>query len=592
MMDFGAEREVLMSVSCKRALWLLSALLASGCTLSVKGLVAATSSNAALDAKPAATAQAADQASLPFLTLLADDIGVGHIFQSGPDEALELPDQGALSAFLAAHPRSVPGAGMPTAAPVARPTPPGPERTPGPVISADPLPDALNHVDFAKYRVVAFIDGTVQLAGTSRITAVVDAGDKLVVQTTRWEPPPNPGSGPDPNSRVHVIAIPRGAKPITFAPTVAADGVAKPGEGGIGVGQNPMMHPKWKAVPNPEITQAVAEQVFRGMLGGGTPTKFVVEQHDIAWIRANVNDQADAGNNTPDSAIWVGIAEGDFPMPGPSGIGPGGGPGTVAAEPRAERITMLMSIEEAQPYSFSAKPKNFDPGFHFELSSPNDLHLGESLHFLVTGTPPEGSLTLSIQPPTGAATVKQIPFKDLASFALTLDAANIPGIQDVPVQTLVIKLSYNPNKKGAGKAEESHEAHLVRAKDAIAAPPMRALAGPPGTSPATQPVAGATAATLEALAKDIAAADWKGQDLSLTGSVVPFAELNAEPRFTAGLPDTTTYHRYEVRGRYPTYILPALNSGTNVDDVFSPTRLEVTLSETTPIKVIAIKAFP
>jgi len=192
----------------------------------------------------------------------------------------------------------------------------------------------------------------------------------------------------------------------------------------------------------------------------------------------------------------------------------------------------------------------------------------------------------------GAATVKQIPFKDLATFALTVDAANIPGIQDVPVQTLTIKLAYNPNKKGAGNAEESHEAHLVRAKDAVPVPPMRSFSGPPGTSPADQAIPGATAAALEALAKDIAAKDWKGQDLSMTGSVVPFAELNAEPRFTAGLPANTIYHRYVVSGRYPTYILPALNSGTNVDDVFAPTRLEVTLSETTPMKVIAIKAFP
>ena len=219
----------------------LSLTLAIAATL---GLTGCQASNWGLPGQHGnALSESIAQASLPFKTVLDEGTGTGRYrFVAGASERVVLEDKAALDAFLQRHPRT---------------TPEGNPSNPNPPM--EPLPPSLSEVDFGKYQLVAFFDGQVKLGATSRITAVRLQGAELIVDTMRWEPPANTASADDPVGRVHIVALPRANKAMTFSELAISNETSKTG-GGTAVAGNPVMQPRWPAVPNPEVTQAMFEQ--------------------------------------------------------------------------------------------------------------------------------------------------------------------------------------------------------------------------------------------------------------------------------------------------------------------------------------------
>ena len=552
----------------------------------------AAASDAASSAAPAGASLAANAAtaaippSLPFITLFADGPN-GRAFAAGHDQGTLLQSREQLDAFLASRPRALPASAQPPVAP--RPdasvTPPPGFPPPGQSAAApspEPWPEQLRNIDFGKYQVLVFVDGSVTLGAYSRITAVVDQGGELVVQTTRWEPPASAGMPADVNARLHVVALPRTNKPLAFVEIATADGVAGENEGGSSVAGGPLMNPKWRAVPNPEVTREKVDAFVRATFKGATPTSYSLEKRTIGWVKANVFDRADDQHFTPESEVWVAIAEGDLPMGGshaPHGMTVG------AAEPRASRVAMLISIEDMNPYMSLSTPKAVDPGMRFELRPNGHLHLGDTLGFEVEGPPREGELTLTLTPSNGQGVQRRIPFKDLATFGLKVDATTIPGLRDVPLQDLDIKLAWSPD--GQNTAGSDRKRKVVRDRDVIFDLPMRAMGG--GRLEDYKPQAGESAA--DAFARDMAASDWRGQDLAITSRAVNLGEVDVHANMANGLPTNPAVRVYTVRGRFPKFLVPADMSGTTADEVMTPTRLEIALTEDIPVRVLRQRAY-
>jgi hypothetical protein len=533
-------------------------------------------------------ASAASQESMPFKTLIVDE-GPGRWLAAGSDERTVLRGRADLDALLARHARYVqsatgpmrPTPGPSMGPPMMRP----PDGVPMPSSSPEPLPEMLMNLDFARWQAIAFVDGAVDASTTSRITAVVDRGDRLEVRTTRWVAPPNPASGPSPSSRVHVVAIPRTDKPVTFAETAVLDGTAKPGEGGYGLAGGPIMNPKWKAVPNPELTREKVEEAFRGMLTGAKVTHFSVEKRTIEWVRANLYADAARMRYTPDSEVWVVVADGDLPMNGP-GVATGPGLNIGAEAPRATRMWSLVSIEESFPVAFesASQPAPAEPGFSFEIEPQGDLYVGDTLRLTPRGKPVEGKVTLTLTLNGGAPVVREVSFAELATFALPLDRTTLPGLTEAPIHTLSIKADYQSGKQGGGTGRD---VKLIRDRSAKPTPGMRVQG--PGLAEEYRPAAGERA--WDAFVRDIAATDWQGTGLSTTSRTVKYADFKPEAPYNFDLAPETSIRIYEVRGTFPTFIVPAVMSGQGVDEVMAPRRLVIAVTEQVPVIVVGLDAY-
>jgi hypothetical protein len=388
--------------------------------------------------------------SLPFASLYADEPGTGRLLEAGADERVVLRSAADLEAFLARHPRTFPGKGQPAPAPNSSPTPPGGPAW-APIVNGTPipLPAALTGLDWAKYEAIALCDGHVQYAATSRITAVVQGPDGLAVHSMRWEPPQNPGSGADANSRVHVIAIPRSEQPVAFEPLKITNVVAKPDTGAIVIGNNPPINPQWKAVQNPVVTREAVDALFRGKLKDAKLTSYELELRSVAWIQAHGDAYVDRQHYTPDSMLWFGHATGefvvdDFPF---LHLGPRVG---GSDETHGISAKILVSPESLEPLTWGFEPAPTDPGFGFHLQVPDQLVQGDALTFQVSGNPVPGSVQLTVAPANGKATDMQIALKDLGTFSLPVDRAHVPGLSPLDYQELTITLRYPPRKYDNG----------------------------------------------------------------------------------------------------------------------------------------------
>lgn len=518
--------------------------------------------------------------SLPFTTLLFDGPGVGRYFQAGESEKVVLNAKADLDAFLSRHPRVTPDMLARPIAPMPQSSatpPPAPPPVSAPPPEMERLPDALTQLDFGKYQAIAFFDGAVKLAATSRIVAVEERPEQLVVHTMRWEPPPNPASADAPRGRVHIVKLPRTDKPVLFAETIISNEVADEMEGGVGVGANPRMNPRWKAVPNPEITREMVEQQARGMARVGPDGTFSFEKRTLRWIHENLKFEnvLRGPSFTPDSEVWLAIAEGDLDMTMPSHLPP---PGQIGGTPpKTSRAVMLFSIEDGMMISMMAQETPGEPGFRFH-PKPGPYYLGDPFTFDVEGEPIEGSLTLKLAA-AGKEWVRELAYRDLAGFRLILDPAHLPGLADVPVQTLNITIQYGHGTIGM-------EIPLIRDRDALSEPPIRA-AGPGrpnefGTAPAD--------GELDAFARDIAAKDWQGKNLTITSRTVERSEVET-PNFADRIPAEVQLRRYEIRGEFPKFLVPAVASSTGELAVMAPKRLVIVLSESTPIHVALTRAY-
>lgn len=535
-------------------------------TLAIAATLAMTACSPPSSVTPSqsgAAASASAQVSLPFKTVLDDGPGTGRFFKAGDSERVVLDNKAALDAFLQRHPREQPE-GNPS-----NPSPP-----------LEPFPEAVTNPDFAKYQLIAFFDGRVKLGATSRITAVRAQGDGLVVETMRWEPPPNPHSADDPVGRVHLVALPRQTRPLTFANLVVSNETSKTG-GGTAVAGNPTMQPRWRAVPNPEVTQASIEQEAKAAFSRSDVTRLTVEKHTLQWVTDNLGPEI--GQSMPfteDSDVWVLTVEGDM-----DAFGPGGTlPGTVGAgNQRVKRIVQLLSIEDGRMWASSATPMSMEPGMHFELLPQSLAYKGDLLHFDVSGKPVEGSLKLTIQVgDKGQPFERDIAFQNLATYHQPLDQVTLPDLADVPVQRLTVTLAYD------GRID-THTIFLVRDRDAQPAPALRAV-GPTDNPSNYGPSAGQE--PLDAFARDIAATDWKGRNLSLTSQVVSRSELNLPSPQWDSMPASVGLRQYTVRGDFPKYLLPDAVTASGAPEVFAPKRFEIVLSDSTPIHVVSTKAFP
>lgn len=361
------------------------------------------------------------QASMPFKTVLVDD-GPGQWIAAGADERAVVRSRAELDAFLARHPRFQPAI--------------------DPAVPLAPLPEALTGLDFGVWQAIALVDGQVDLVTSSRITAVVDLGDRLEVRTQRWVAPPGPTSGPSPTGRIHVVAVPRSDKPVVFAAIAEVDGLAKEGENGWGVGGGPPMNPRWRAVPNPDLTREQVEATFRAMMPGATVTAFSVEKRTIGWVAANLLPNATRGHFTPESEVWVLRAEGDLPVTNPDGMRAGAGLGGMV--PRQSRVAALVSIEDLvpRPYLIDTTPFPGDPGFTFQLQPAGDLVLGDALTFTTSGRPVAGTFTLRVLVGAAPPVERVIPFADLATFRLPLDRETLPALADASVQAIELETQY------------------------------------------------------------------------------------------------------------------------------------------------------
>jgi hypothetical protein len=460
-----------------------------------------------------------------------------------------------------------------------------PDGVASPSPEPEPLPEALTKLDFSRWQAIAFVDGAVDLSTSSRITAVVDSGDRLEVRTTRWIAPPNPASGPSPSSRVHIIAIPRSDKPVAFIETAVLDGTAKAGEGGYGMAGGPIMNPKWKAVPNPELTREKVEDSFRGMYQGAKLPKLSVEKRTIEWVRANLNPEAARQRYTSDSEVWVVVAEGDLPNMGPGGDSLGHGVG--GTESRVSRMVALVSIESdfPQPFETMSQTVPGKPGFRFELEPQGDMYLGDTLRFAPQGEPVAGSLTLTVTLNGAAPVVREVPFVELATFAFPLDHKTLPSLTDAPVQPISIKVEYETSP--GQRATMGRDVKLIRDRDAKATPPMRVQG--PGTPEEYHPATGESA--WDAFARDIAATDWQGRDLRITSRSVRYADIKPEPAYNFDMVPETPIRIYEIRGTFPTFIVPAAMSGLGIDEVLAPKRLVVAVTEQVPVVVVGMDAY-
>jgi hypothetical protein len=403
----------------------------------------------------------------------------------------------------------------------------------------------------------------------------------LVVSTRRWEPPANPAAIPDLNGRLHVIALPRTTKTFAFPDVSVVDGSSPPGDGGYGVGGNPTMRPKWPAVPNPDLTRELIEQIARGRANGSPDSKVELALSPLA----SAPFDARGTSFTPESKVWIAHVSGVTSAPFP-GLQPGAGV-IGASPPTYDTVDMLISPEDGSVLILTSKPSSpAKPGTQFRLKPDGIVHLGDTLGFTVEGPIVEGSLTMTVKGGTASPIVNVIAIKDLAAFGLKLDREHVPFLEDVAVQTLSVELKY---EVGPGQiATEGHTLQVTRDTGAKPNPPMR-IQGP-GTAAEYHPQAGETPA--DAFVRSIAADDWQGTGLTFASRMSTLADVHAKGREGIDLDPATQVRVYEVRGKFPTFLVPAVTSTTDKDEVMSPDHLEIAVREALPVRVVSLKAFP
>jgi hypothetical protein len=262
--------------------------------------------------------------------LISSD-GIGQAqFDTGTNELVVLNSQPELDAFLQRHPQAKP---QPFSPPPGYPSPYPSPQMPG-------TPPGLVDVDFSKYQLIAHFLGSVTPGVHSRIVRIEDTGDRLVAHPVRWNPAGSPTGPVELRPSVHILALPRTAKPITFAPLeeVQLKVMGPPGPDG----GDPEAYPRWKAVPNPELTREVLEASYRQRYGSSLQN-LKLEKRTFASLKNEpLLGSLPGWGYTDDSDVWYVVLEGNLVSPFP-------GPTTTARDgdgaPHMARMTMLLSIE-------------------------------------------------------------------------------------------------------------------------------------------------------------------------------------------------------------------------------------------------------
>jgi hypothetical protein len=510
--------------------------------------------------------------SLPFRTLFTAEMAREY-FQAGASEFAVLDSAADWAAFLTRHPR-----GMPTVIEMP-PDYPGPRPTP----TMLPLPENLAQVDYAKFQVLVAFVGAAANGEQLRIVSVEDAPDRRIAHTVRWQAPPNAGFLPGTFPLMHVIAVPRGTKPLAFASerTVALSRLATPDQGGM----DPNSVPRWRAVPDPELTREALEAQLRQQYAGGTINRLSLEKRTFDSLKEHPLLQGGMGgwNHTPDSEVWLVELEGDVPS---QFIGGGRPSREIGGTPdRLAKLTALMSIENGMTFAMTGQRIPGEPGMRLELKAEPMMRVGEALGFEVAGPMQVGRMKLTVQVvATGQEVARELDFKDAAAFKLPLDATTFPGLPDRPVLLLRAKLDYPLGSTSIGHMER--DIQLVRDADVQPMPALIAVSGNPGEYGGASPVT-----ALEALARSAAEQGWRGTGLSVTSQPVSRTEAGLSWQQERDVPAGVTFRRVTVTGRFPKTLLEAVASGKGETEVLAPTRVVFVMTETKSIHVISSKGY-
>ncbi|MNS19572.1 hypothetical protein D3C72_512950 [compost metagenome] len=215
------------------------------------------------------------------------------------------------------------------------------------------LPSRLSAIDFTKYQVVAFAEAGLRGMEEARIVGIEASADHRLVHTVRWRVASADAASGDSRARLHMVAVARSSKPITFLRTAEVPLAVTPTpvrpSPQVGVpwepGPEPVSSevPRWRAVPNPEVTEATVEAAAREVLKELAVTSLTVERRTIAWAveQLQVGKRA---NWLPDSEVWVVKAEG-----GPTRLGPDGLSRVPVSGVSPRLVSLLFSIEDGMP---------------------------------------------------------------------------------------------------------------------------------------------------------------------------------------------------------------------------------------------------
>lgn len=553
--------------------WIMASLvLLTGC--SVAAQPAANDAPVAAVQKLAAAPQLASNGSLPFKTLAFDDGGVGRYFAAGASETVVLRSKADLDAFVARHKPAVepvfgpftPGNGN-SPMPVVELPPPNPDGStpaPAPTFAPSPLPKELTGLDFGKWEAIAFFDGDVKVASLSRILAVTDQSGAWTVATKRWEPPANPDAIKDTNGRLHVIAIPRADASVSFTqPQVE---VSTGANGGYSVGGNPVMDPRWPAIPNPDVTRDSIETMLRRQQTD--PNVKIDLQFEAA---SNFLDPV--RSYTPDSNIWIAHLTGGNVQGGFAGPMSGAQDVTMAISPE-DGIMMSAFSKGPQAPSGPASP-NLTVG-RLDTSMPSGLtYVGDPLTVTLTGPDPSTPVTLTLASGSTTLLTKRMTIGDLSNFHPKLDATGLPGLPDLPAQDLDLKLDMGNSGTGS-------TFHLVKDRTAVDLGDLVASGGQyPGMS---------LDDSLEKMARTIASDTWKGTNLSLTSREATAADWTLDSTRLKPV-DGVKLRLYEFKGTFPTLYLPSLASGTGQATVMKPGVVRVVLAESANMVVVSDRGY-
>lgn len=240
-----------------------------------------------------------------------------------------------------------------------RSEPLNPDLPPAPGVTLPALPPLLANVDFDKYQVVAYAEVGLQGFGTARIVGIEEHVDMRGVHTVHWVGHQSPGSTSAPRSSLHMVAVARSAKMLSFVqtrqeplPTPSPPIVAPSPQVGMPppapvpiVAAQPTDFPRWRTIPNPELTQAAIEAQARAQLWELSVSSLSVERQTFAWVAEHLGLAVPA-IWVPESEVWVVRAEG-----GPTRIGPDGHTRVPVSGVEPRQVTLLLSIENGRPFA-------------------------------------------------------------------------------------------------------------------------------------------------------------------------------------------------------------------------------------------------
>jgi hypothetical protein len=211
---------------------------------------------------------------------------------------------------------------------------------------AAPLPAAVATLDFARYQVVAWSLSD-HMHQEARIVGIEEQADRRLAHTVRWTGMLMALASPGPRATLHMVAVPRSAKPLAFGQILSIPLATRPIDPSpqVGVASRPTASPvpntqaRWRPVPNPELTAATFEAAARHEVPDLAIDSVTVERQTIEWVKENV----EAGLSDawlPGTEVWVARLVGTptrEPAPGHPRVRIGGAP--------EHRITMLFAID-------------------------------------------------------------------------------------------------------------------------------------------------------------------------------------------------------------------------------------------------------